>query len=328
MSYFNEDSLLASNTAPGLVSVQANSGLSVDAAGNISNADRGSSQLIIKSINVQGDGAFTANSNSSVVTFAPGGRMVLNIVGNVISITDNAHAPKTTRCRDYLGLFTQPDVVATLPEDTFIFAEGGNGGLTITSNAESKIITFTHNGILSVNTIGTGISSVNSANVGTIILNSNVNTSSNTVVIRDSAGSFAANIVTANVTGTILTAAQPNITSVGSLTSVTVTGNATVGNLSTAGQITATGNITTLGTVDTSVINFNRMKYGTGPYNIGSVGSFTLDFNNGTLQTATITGTSTITLANVSAGKTVRLIVQNTSGISSRSITHLSLIHI
>jgi hypothetical protein len=46
------------------------------------------------------------------------------------------------------------------------------------------------------------------------------------------------------VAGTIYTNAQPNITSVGTLTTVTVSGNANVGNLGTAGLIIATGNIT------------------------------------------------------------------------------------
>jgi hypothetical protein len=46
------------------------------------------------------------------------------------------------------------------------------------------------------------------------------------------------------ITGTLSTAAQPNITSVGTLTSLTVTGNVTGGNLTTGAQVVATGNIT------------------------------------------------------------------------------------
>jgi hypothetical protein len=46
------------------------------------------------------------------------------------------------------------------------------------------------------------------------------------------------------VTGSLTTAAQPNITSVGTLTSVSVSGNSNVGNLNTGGLITSTGNIT------------------------------------------------------------------------------------
>ena len=57
------------------------------------------------------------------------------------------------------------------------------------------------------------------------------------------------------LTGTLTTAAQPNVTSVGTLTSLTVTGNTSSGNLSTGGTVSATGNvsggnITTAGVVD------------------------------------------------------------------------------
>jgi hypothetical protein len=46
------------------------------------------------------------------------------------------------------------------------------------------------------------------------------------------------------VAGTVSANAQPNITSVGTLTSVSATGNANVGNLNALGQVSAVGNIT------------------------------------------------------------------------------------
>ena len=65
------------------------------------------------------------------------------------------------------------------------------------------------------------------------------------------AGTIGASLLT----GTLTTAAQPNVTSVGTLTSLTVTGNTSSGNLSTGGTVSATGNvsggnITTAGVVD------------------------------------------------------------------------------
>jgi hypothetical protein len=56
------------------------------------------------------------------------------------------------------------------------------------------------------------------------------------------------------VAGTVYTAAQPNITSVGTLTSLTVTGNSSAGNISTSGILLVTGNasvgnLTTIGNV-------------------------------------------------------------------------------
>jgi hypothetical protein len=49
-------------------------------------------------------------------------------------------------------------------------------------------------------------------------------------------------VANALVAGTVYTAAQPNITSVGTLTSLAVTGNASAGNISTGGTLSVTGN--------------------------------------------------------------------------------------
>ena len=57
------------------------------------------------------------------------------------------------------------------------------------------------------------------------------------------------NLVTSNYfAGVLTTAAQPNITSVGTLTSLTVTGNTTSGNLNTAGIVTASRLISNIAT--------------------------------------------------------------------------------
>jgi hypothetical protein len=59
--------------------------------------------------------------------------------------------------------------------------------------------------------------------------NITINAANNTIVANEFAG---------NVTGTILTSSQTNITTVGTLTSLAVTGNANVGNLAASGSIT------------------------------------------------------------------------------------------
>ena len=55
------------------------------------------------------------------------------------------------------------------------------------------------------------------------------------------------NVSATSITGTLTTAAQPNITSVGTLSSLTVTANVSGGNITTGGQISAAGNIRTAG---------------------------------------------------------------------------------
>ena len=57
-------------------------------------------------------------------------------------------------------------------------------------------------------------------------------------------GNVTGQVGNALIAGTVYTNAQPNITSVGTLTSLSITGNTTSGNLLTAGLISATGNAT------------------------------------------------------------------------------------
>ena len=68
-------------------------------------------------------------------------------------------------------------------------------------------------------------------------------TESSPIPLSQLDANFAAPIAFANTAGNVANAAQPNITSVGTLTSLSVTGNVTGGNLTTAGSVTATGNI-------------------------------------------------------------------------------------
>ena len=115
--------------------------------------------------------------------------------------------------------------------DTTNGAEGvyTAGYLSVTGNATAGnvstagLITATGN-VRAGNLVTPGvISATGNANVGNI--------------------GAAAGVFT-TIAGSLTTAAQPNITSVGTLTTASVSGNANVGNLGTAGLITATGNIT------------------------------------------------------------------------------------
>ena len=128
-------------------------------------------------------------------------------------------------------------------------------------------------------------------------------------------GGNLSNIVGSNVigtvavssrAGTVTTASQPNITSVGTLTSVAVTGNANVGNLGTSGLIVATGNITGGNLNTVGVLNvIGNANVG----NIGaSIGVFTGNISSQNSNVSnliianTLTVNTTATIGNVSAG--------------------------
>jgi hypothetical protein len=88
----------------------------------------------------------------------------------------------------------------------------------------------------------------------------------------------------ATTAGTVTTAAQPNITSVGTLTSVSVTGNVQGGNLRTAGLVSATGAITGAALTGTSLtVSTGNVSCGnivnTNANGVGNIGSTGTRFN-------------------------------------------------
>jgi hypothetical protein len=98
----------------------------------------------------------------------------------------------------------------------------------------------------------------------------NANTTANYALGSNASFRFNAatgNLIATLLTGILTTAAQPNITSVGSLTTLTVTGNANVGNLGTAGLVVATGNVT-----GGNLVTGGRVV-ATGNANVGNLGT-------------------------------------------------------
>jgi hypothetical protein len=96
---------------------------------------------------------------------------------------------------------------------------------------------------------GAGLTSIPGANVTGTVANATFATSAGTATSATSAttAGTATSATSATTAGTVTTAAQPNITSVGTLTSLSVSGNVTGGNLITAGLVSLSS-ITKTGT--------------------------------------------------------------------------------
>ena len=288
MSYFNSDGAFAGTNTAGTVLIPANAGLSIDGSGFLTNTDRGSQAAFIKSIAVQGDGVYTATSNTATITFVPAGRIVMTFTNATLSITDNAKAPKTHRCRDYLGFFTQPDVEATQPEDTFTFVEGGNGGLRITTSATDKTITFTHNGILSIATSGTGISVVTSGTTATIVSNATSTNVDNTIVSRDENGYAEINGVTLGYRSLGTTSSTVTIDMSGpSMIRAGISGTTTFAFTNVVG-----GRELVIIIFNTSGVSGRTINYGTGIVSTDNNTSFTLAANRSAVLRYYSTGTT------------------------------------
>jgi hypothetical protein len=192
-------------------------------------------------------------------------------------------------------------------------------GTTVVGTLESNVVTATGNvtgGNLKTAsvTIGNGpisgvttISASGNANVGNI---------------------GATNAVFTNVTGTVTTAAQPNITSVGTLTSLTVTGNVSGGNLTTSGAVTGNGRALTslnASNMDTGTLPAARLS---GTYTITVSGSAT---TAGTVTTAAqpnITSVGTLTsltvTGNTTSGNFIGTLNGSGANVTSIDATNIS----
>jgi hypothetical protein len=164
-------------------------------------------------------------------------------------------------------------VTGTLTAASLVLSGGG----TLTGNVDAAYGTITN--FDSSNVAITGGSITNTTVAGstvdaTVMTTANAQVSggaiSNTPINGSviganvaAAGTFTTLTSTSGITGTLQTAAQPNVTSVGTLTSLDVTGTATAGNISTTGTATVgtstvTGNETVGGTLTaTGVVTAN-----------------------------------------------------------------------
>jgi len=113
-----------------------------------------------------------------------------------------------------------------------------NGNVTISAAGTANVVVVTSTGANITGTLNTGTGNANVGNIGTT------------------------NVVAANLTGTLQTAAQTNITSVGTLSSLSVTGNVSSGNLITAGLV-STSSITKTGSNAVGNIGSNSSYFNT-----------------------------------------------------------------
>jgi hypothetical protein len=170
-----------------------------------------------------------------------------------------------------------------LVAQSLVGGAGASTAVTVTGNAQPNITSV---GILTSLVVtgnisganltgnmfgnGSGLSAIAGANVIGTVANANYATTAGTVSSSGITG-VVANANYATYASTVITSAQPNITSVGSLTSLSVTGNISGNNLSTNGNLSVTGNInagsqgiSTSGNITGANVNGNHFGNGSG----------------------------------------------------------------
>ena len=240
----------------------------------------------LSTLNVSGNanvGNLGTSGNITAGFFIGNGSQLTGIASGGVTYTASATAPSSPSAGDQ-WYETDTDILFTYVDDgtsTFWLdistfpstLVNGNSNISIAANSNVSISVAGNSNILVVTGTGaniTGTANISgNANVGNLgatqvlasanitapQIISNVSTGTAPFIVTSTTQVANLNVATAGsattatsatTAGTVTTAAQPNITSLGTLSSLNVTGNANVGNLGTATVIATTGNITTI----------------------------------------------------------------------------------
>ena len=203
--------------------LNAGSGISLSNTGGetatptITNSDKGSDQMIFKSIVVDGQVTVTADSNNETLTLVAGTGMEID--------TDNTDKTVTFKnlglpAFKYVAVDGQNTVVADQSDDTLTLV--GGTAISLHTNDATDAITIQNDGVTSLSTTGYGISVNTSTGVVTIASDATPNNDAGTIVSRDAFGAFnAGDIGAANITADTLSTSST--VTVGSLTATRVT---------------------------------------------------------------------------------------------------------
>jgi hypothetical protein len=168
-----------------------------------------------------------------------------------------------------------------------------DGSANIIGTLGANIVTASGN-VIGANLVTTGIANITgNVNGGNLVTAGQVSATGNIT---------GGNISGTLLTGTLTTAAQPNVTSTGTLASLSVTGNVTGGNITTGGLVSATGNITggnVIGTLLTGTLSTAAQPNVTSTGTLASL-SVTGNVAGGNLVTAgvlSVTGTGLSSIA-------------------------------
>ena len=274
----------------------ASAGFTFNQAGNILTANG----------NISGANFLTAGLISATSTIT-GGQFIGN--GNTISNIQGANVSGNVTSAVTAGTVTtnaQPNItsVGTLTSITSSGLVSTTGNLVGANILTAGLISSTGNIISAANITGANITTAGLITATGNIQGGNIVTAG----LFSATGNITGNNLSATlITGTLTTNAQPNITSVGTLTSLSVTGNTTSGNFTTGGTLSVGGIVmsgnTIVGAGPTLTIDPNGLGGTDG--NVVITGNLTVQGTTTTINSNTVTTNDLqINMANNAANAT------------------------
>jgi len=263
-------------------------------------------------------GAVSAAGNVTGTYIIGNGSLLTNITGaNVSGTVANATYALNANNSTFSGTVTtnaQPNITSVGILSSLSVSGNTQGGNLLTAGQVSAAGAVT--GATLIGSVITATGNITGGNIRTAGLVSATGNVTGSYIIGN--GSLLTSLTGANVTGqvanalvagTVYTAAQPNITSVGTLTSLTVSGNTTSGNLITTGVLSTSGNITGGNLISLGIVTATGNLIGAGVVttgtsgNISNVNYVTANYfvGNGYYLTGISGGNSTYSNTNVSA---------------------------
>lgn len=138
---------------------------------------------------------------------------------------------------------TSPSFTSLGKLDAYLYAQGNRsidpgGNLVIGTAVATKVVKIIAGGVNTSNVVASFSSAGFTAS--NITANTGIFTGNGYGLTNLTGSNVTGQVSNALVAGTVYTAAQPNITSVGTLTALTVSGNISSGNINTTGQLVST----------------------------------------------------------------------------------------
>jgi len=192
-------------------------------SGNISGAD------------VISANAFTASGNITAAFYIGNGSQLTGVSA--------ATATKTANGTSNVDIATS--------NGNITMGVAGNAGIVTVTGTGVNVAGYLNVGSGVITGNGSGLTSIAGANVTGTVASATVAASANAVAGANVSGQVA----NALVAGTVYTAAQPNITSVGTLSSLSVTGDISGANLTLTGNLIISGTTTTVNSTTTRVVD-------------------------------------------------------------------------
>ena len=272
-------------------------------ASNTASIVNGNSSIVIQP-NSEID--FNVTGTSNIVIISGNGLLVnsnANVTGNIITagtVTANGNVTGG-------NLVTANGVYANTANITANLTSGNaNLGNLATANyvnianiLSGNIANFTGN-LTSLNANLGNLATANYVNIANVLTGNIANFSGNLTSLNANLG----NLATANfVTGTLTTNAQPNITSVGTLTSLNVSGNANTGNIGTNNFI-ATGTGSFGANVNMNSYWINNVGYPSANTDVATKSYVDTMISSGISYHQPVLAATTTTLATTTGGTT------------------------